>query len=174
MARDCQAAPITTTKTRSNRMGTTELQELFPTSVEVTLPRSGLTVSLTEIEMANLDRATAIKVPYTKYLSEAAKNGNGKVDGITEATALYEMISENSDVVMEFCSAASKLPIDEIKMLSLTDCMILFGKCMQVNGAFFLQATLNIAKHLKLQVGPESLPPLSETATATETSVATH
>lgn len=155
-------------------MGTTELKELFPEETIFELPKSRKKFSVREVELGSLDKATPVLNPYEQHLSNAVSEGDGTLVGINEATALYQMINEHPREVADFLSAVTNASVEELNKLKLTDTMVLFGKAMQVNQAFFLRATLKIAKHFKVVAGPKSSPPSSETATATETSLATH
>jgi hypothetical protein len=155
-------------------MDKTELQELFPGDVKVTLPNSDKEFVVREVRMQNLDDAISFLGPYQTAMSEAmalAKEQGVELTTVSHAQVLYDVIIKHRSEAMSFCAAVSNASTDELQKLSVTQLMMLLGAGVGVNAGFFLNVIVRTV--VRPQASSASSPRSFETVTSTEKSAVT-
>lgn len=72
------------------------------------------------------------------------------MDGIASALVMF---ADRSDKFISILAKATKLPENEIEELDLADVLVLFMKCVEVNGDFFVHRLLPMLAGVKESMG---------------------
>jgi hypothetical protein len=150
-------------------MEKTELQELFPGEIKVTLTGSDIDCAVHELRIEDLDAAIEFLTPYQQALDTAmtlAKDQGVDINTVSNVQVLYDAIIKHRVEAMSFCSAVSNVSADKLKKLTLTQLMILLGAGVQANAGFFLNVIVRMG--VGKGVSSASSPPSSATVTPTQ------